>query len=116
MKARVSAADESRRSFIRLLGVYATKVTHQSNALASRARKLPPEKGLRLAKDASNLDTAARLMREAALRLAPPVSDALRSAIRAALGKRWPEENPVELDNDTTAICDAIAHLGGHKP
>ncbi|MGO1000868.1 hypothetical protein [Lysobacter sp. CA196] len=116
-RAGRNAQADARRSFVKLLGVYATKVTLQANALAARAKRIGPARMAagRMAREASNLDTAARLLREAADRLAPPISDAQRSAIRAALAERWPEESPVEIDRDVTAVCDALQVLRGAR-
>ncbi|MGO1073194.1 hypothetical protein [Lysobacter sp. CA199] len=112
------AQADARRSFVKLLGVYATKVTLQANAVAARAKRVAPDRQSvvsQMGREASNLDTAARLLREAAERLAPPVSDVQRGAIRAALAHRWPDENPVEIDRDVASVCEALTALRGTR-
>lgn len=111
----VYARAEARRSFQKLLGIYATKTELLSNTLRARAQQRNGGARQQLVTQSSNLATASSLLREAAQRLAPEVTDALRAAVRTALLERGLGDEPAELDQDVEAVCRAITECGGRE-
>lgn len=113
--ATPNARAEARRSFQKLLGVYATKTELMANGLYARAQACQGPKRIQMVSQSANLATASSLLREAAARLAPPVTPALRAAIRINLAQRGLGEDPAELDRDVEAVCRAIVDCGGDR-